>query len=328
MNAIEPDDPAIAGLTVAAWLDRQPDDADVKAAFRSMIEGLWCQPIGPHAAVVPDRQRPPHHQRGLASCSISWPRPCIRWPSDLAAISATGCGSATPVRTHRAWPGRRPRRSPDGRRIEAGAVLVAVPPVDGVDASRYRAGAAAAAGAALGAWQSGSGDQGAGALRHAPSGATAGLSGMVMWRDPHGLFACDASATTVTRRWSSSSAGRWRCDGDGLGEAGLRDDGRRPGWPPRSGPEAGDIHRPSRCATGPTTVERRRLQRSRRRHRRATTPKHVLRAGAPPLQFASSELSPSFPGYIEGAIVAGRIAAAKVPLGASVGAIATSASGS
>ena len=38
----------------------------------------------------------------------------------------------------------------------------------------------------------------------------------------------------------------------------------------------------------------------------------VIRAGAPPLFFASSELSPSFPGYIEGAIVAGREAAAKL----------------
>ena len=35
----------------------------------------------------------------------------------------------------------------------------------------------------------------------------------------------------------------------------------------------------------------------------------LLREGAGPLQFASSELSPSFPGYVEGAIVAGRIAA-------------------
>ena len=56
MNAIEPDDPAIAGLTVAAWLDRQSDPADAKAAFRSMIEGLWCQALEKHAALAPDRQ--------------------------------------------------------------------------------------------------------------------------------------------------------------------------------------------------------------------------------------------------------------------------------
>ncbi|RWH37960.1 MAG: FAD-dependent oxidoreductase, partial [Mesorhizobium sp.] len=42
MNWIEPDDPAIVGLTVASWLERQTDPVDAKAAFRSMIEGLWC----------------------------------------------------------------------------------------------------------------------------------------------------------------------------------------------------------------------------------------------------------------------------------------------
>ncbi|TIR42345.1 MAG: FAD-dependent oxidoreductase, partial [Mesorhizobium sp.] len=45
MNAIAPADPTIAGLTVAAWLDRQNDPGEAKAAFRSMIEGLWCQAL-------------------------------------------------------------------------------------------------------------------------------------------------------------------------------------------------------------------------------------------------------------------------------------------
>ena len=38
----------------------------------------------------------------------------------------------------------------------------------------------------------------------------------------------------------------------------------------------------------------------------------VLRAGLPRIQFAFSELSPSFPGYVEGAIVAGRASAERV----------------
>jgi len=42
MNAIAPDAPEIAGLTVAAWLEQQNDPDQAKAAFRSMIEGLWC----------------------------------------------------------------------------------------------------------------------------------------------------------------------------------------------------------------------------------------------------------------------------------------------
>ena len=35
----------------------------------------------------------------------------------------------------------------------------------------------------------------------------------------------------------------------------------------------------------------------------------VITAAAPPLHFACSEISPEYPGYIEGAIVAGRIVA-------------------
>jgi monoamine oxidase len=45
------------------------------------------------------------------------------------------------------------------------------------------------------------------------------------------------------------------------------------------------------------------------------------------MHFASSELSPSFPGYVEGAIVAGRIAARKI-IAELQSAIATKASGS
>ncbi|RWF60386.1 MAG: flavin monoamine oxidase family protein, partial [Mesorhizobium sp.] len=49
----------------------------------------------------------------------------------------------------------------------------------------------------------------------------------------------------------------------------------------------------------------------------------VILAGVPHVHFAASEVSPSFPGYVEGAIVAGRIAAARIQ-----SAIATKASGS
>src|SRR5262249_56926629 len=46
MNASDPDDRAIKGLTVGAWLDRQNDPSAAKASFHSLVEGLWCQPIG------------------------------------------------------------------------------------------------------------------------------------------------------------------------------------------------------------------------------------------------------------------------------------------
>lgn len=41
MKRTEPDDPAIAGLTVADWLVAQDASDGGKRAFRSMIEGLW-----------------------------------------------------------------------------------------------------------------------------------------------------------------------------------------------------------------------------------------------------------------------------------------------
>ena len=44
MNAIDAGRSGHRGLTVAAWLDRQHDPPG-KAAFRSMIEGLWCQAL-------------------------------------------------------------------------------------------------------------------------------------------------------------------------------------------------------------------------------------------------------------------------------------------
>ena len=44
----------------------------------------------------------------------------------------------------------------------------------------------------------------------------------------------------------------------------------------------------------------------------ATDAETVLRSGLADISFACSELSPSFPGYIEGALVAGREAAAEV----------------
>jgi len=63
-----------------------------------------------------------------------------------------------------------------------------------------------------------------------------------------------------------------------------------------------------------------------------TDAEDTLRAGAPPVFFASSELSPSYPGYIEGAIVAGREGARKIVAALRASGIqsasATSASGS
>ncbi len=59
----------------------------------------------------------------------------------------------------------------------------------------------------------------------------------------------------------------------------------------------------------------------------ATEAENTLRRGVAGITFASSELSPSFPGYIEGAIVAGRLAAQPI-IERLQSASATNASGS
>lgn len=70
------------------------------------------------------------------------------------------------------------------------------------------------------------------------------------------------------------------------------------------GPEAGKPLNPS-CATGPTTNGAAAAIVTSSSHVRYDA-EDVLRGGAGLVHFASSELSPFFPGYIEGAITAGR----------------------
>ena len=91
-----------------------------------------------------------------------------------------------------------------------------------------------------------------------------GLSGMVMWRDLP-----DCSPATSARMRSPGAgrlhrrplALRWRAlgaGGDARGDHRPADRGARPG--------GGGVHRDDARATGPTTLERRRLQRPHRRH--------------------------------------------------------------
>lgn len=132
---------------------------------------------------------------------------------------------------------------------------------------------------------------------------------MVMWREPAGLFAFDMSKDILhpmlgvfvggplALRWAAYGASRFRDEIISKLTAAF-------------GPEAGDIldftvrnwisDRWSGGAYSDLVVDM-----------HATDAEKLISTGAPPVHFASSELSPSFPGYIEGAIVAGRAAAAK-----------------
>ncbi|WP_376702981.1 flavin monoamine oxidase family protein [Mesorhizobium sp. ISC25] len=306
MNAIAPNDPAIAGLTVAAWLDRQADPDDAKAAFRSMIEGLWCLAMErlPLWYLIDNDRRVTNEVSELQY----FVRETIHsLADDLARDLGDRLRLNTAVEAIEDGPGGVRVVSPAGA-IEARAVLVAVPPMM---ASRvdFVPPLPAVLKRALGVWQSGAVIK---MLVRYPKAfwRDRGLSGMVMWRDPHGLFACDASRDEdhaalvvfiggpLAQRWRDLDDAALRAkvtskleEALGIEAAGIIDLSYRD-W-------TGD--RWSGGGYSDLIVDA-----------TATDAERIIRAGAPPIHFASSELSPSFPGYVEGAIVAGRIAALKI----------------
>jgi len=306
MNGIEPDDPMIAGLTVATWLDRQRDAADAKAAFRSMIEGLWCLALDkvPLWHLIDNDRRITNEVPELQY----FVRETMQ---SLADDLATDLGRRLRLNE----PVMRIEHGPQGVRltssngvIEALRALVALPPAT---ASRLEFAPAlpAALGKALAAWRSGAVIK---VLVRYPSAfwRDHGLSGMVMWRDLPGLFACDASRDddhpALVVFVGGPLALRWR----ELGDAALRA-GIAARLVEALGPQAAGIidlsyrdwtdDRWSGGAYSDLIVDV-----------TATGAERTILAGAPPVHFAASELSPSFPGYVEGAIVAGRIAAKRL----------------
>ena len=321
MNAIEPDDPSIAGMSVAAWLERQPDPADAKTAFRSMIEGLWCLAMDrvPLWHLIDNDRRitneVPELQYSLRDTMQSL-------AEDLAGDLGDRVRLNEPV--------TRIEHGPQGVRvvlasgaIEARKVLVALPPATTAKLD-FAPALPATLGRALGVWESGAVIKIL--VRYPqPFWRERDLCGMVMWRDFPGLFACDASKDADHAALVVFVGGPLALRWEGLGDSALRAEVTAR-LVSALGPEAADIvdfsqrdwiqDRWSGGAYSDLIVDV-----------TARDAERTIRAGAAPVHFASSELSPSFPGYIEGAIVMGRIAAKEI-LAALQSAIATSASGS
>jgi len=306
MDRISPDDPGIAGMSVAAWLEAQDEPADVKAAFRSLVEGLWCIDVDslPVWHLI-DNDRRITNEVGELQYSL------VETMHSLAVDLARRLGD----RVRLATPATRIEQSTEGVRvvteretIAAGAVLVAVPPVM---ASRiaYAPALPSALTHAIGAWRSGTVIKVLIRYEHA-FWRDSGRSGMVMWREPPGLFAFDLSRDAAHPSLAFFIGGPLAVDWGRLGEKGLRAEVTAR-LVAALGPEAGEVldmtirdwtgDRWSGGAYSDLIVDM-----------QARNAEATLRASTPPLFFASSELSPSFPGYIEGAIVAGREAAAKI----------------
>ncbi|RWP33484.1 flavin monoamine oxidase family protein [Mesorhizobium sp.] len=306
MNAIAPGDPTISGLTVAAWLERQNDPGEAKAAFRSMIEGLWCQALEklPLWHLIDNDRRITNEVSELQYFVLETMQSLA---DDLAGDLGDRLRLNTPVRTIDRRPGGVRLASTTGS-ITARIALIAMPPMMASKLD-FAPALPAALQKALGVWQSGA------VIKIQVRYATAfwrakGLSGMVMWRDPPALFACDASKDdgypALVVFVGGPLALRWR----ELGDAALRTEVTAR-LQQALGTDAGKFtdfsyrdwtdDRWSGGGYADLIIDT-----------SATEAEQTILAGAPPVYFASSELSPSFPGYVEGAIVAGRIAAQKI----------------
>ncbi|MFH1796480.1 MAG: FAD-dependent oxidoreductase [Pseudomonadota bacterium] len=302
---MDPDDPAIAGLTVAAWLARQPEDAEQKAAFRSMLEGLWCQPIDevPLWYMIDNDRRITNEQFELQHFPA---RTMHALAEDLAAELGERVRLSTPA-TRIEWSvGGVAVTTPAGK-VEARAAIVALPPSMAARLD-YAPALPAPLGHALSVWRSGWVIKLH--IRYARAfWLDRGLSGIVMFRDPAGLFACDTGTPqrpALTGFIGGPSALEWRERGTDR----IRDDFTAY-LTQALGPEAAkplDVlvrdwshDQWSGGAYSDLIMDM-----------AARDAEAVITAGVGPVHFACSEISPEYPGYVEGAIVAGRRVAERI----------------
>jgi len=305
-NRIDPRDPTIAGLTAEAWLARQSDPPDVKAGYQAMVEGLWCRPIGeiPLWYLIDNDRRTTSNGNELqyfvegsihavAEALAATLGPRLQLNTAVTHIARMD-GSVTVTTGNRDV-------------LKARQIIVAAPPVM---ASRiaHEPDLPKPLIDAFGAWKSGA------VIKtfvryERPFWRDRGLSGMVMWRDVLGLFACDVSsdqASALVVFAGGPLAAEWSGKGAEFiqseiirrivatlgSEAGDYTDFRMRDWVDDrwSGGGYSDV------ITDASAYDA----------------EAMIRAGVPPVHFAASELAPSFPAYIEGAIVAGREAAERV----------------
>ena len=304
-NAIEPDDPAIAGLTVRAWVEAQPDADDAKAGFLSSIEGLWCRPTDalPLWYLISNDRRitneVPELQYWLGETMHAL-------AEDLARPLGARLRLGKAVRTLRHNRDGVTAVTDDGE-VRASQAILAVPPVMARRIA-FEPRLPAEVSRALAAWVAGTVIKVS--LRYDRAfWREGGMSGTVFFLDPPGIYACDASrggrAALVVLVGGQLALDWGRLGADGLRTAILSRLtaalGAKAGHPIDVLVRDWTEDRWSGGGYSDTIAEM-----------GAYDAEDVLRRGLPRVVFAPSELSLSYPGYIEGAIVAGRAAVARV----------------
>lgn len=320
-NEIDPDDPKIAKLSVRAWAETQPDAYDAQWAFLGSIEGLWCQPTDllPLWYLISNDRRitneVPELQYFLKETMHSLAEDIGR---ELGARLRLG----EPVRAIRHGDHKVSVRT-DAGLYEAEHAILAVPPVM-ARRMTYDPPLPVELCQATSAWRSGKVIK-ALVRYEKPFWRDRGLSGSVFFLDPLGLYACDASRDddhpAIVVFAGGGLAERWRLLGPQAVRLAILEKlraalGHEAKTPLDLTMRDWTDDKWSGGGYSDTIMEF-----------SAKDAEAILRRGLPSVSFASSELSPSYPGYIEGAIVAGRAVAGEV-IASLQSAIATSASGS
>lgn len=303
MRSLDLTDPALARLTVGEWIDRQTDmPSDVTGSFRRLVKGLWCrapEDVALAYLVSNDRRITnayPELEMFLGDTMHALAEKLAESLGDRLRLSAPAT-SITMMQD-------KVEVDVEGRALTARHVIIAVPPVMArrIEISPPLPDTLTRA---LAAWEPGC------AIKlqigyRTPFWRDHGLNGSVMWSDPQGIYACDASYDDyfgIVVFLGGPLASEWHkrpqteladfvtaelaaAIGDQAGDPisiCIRD------W-------VNDAWSDGAYSDVITDLE-------------ATDAEAILLEGLPRLRFACSELSPSFPGYIEGAIVAGKQAA-------------------
>ena len=312
-----------SGMTAADWIAIQPDGQLEKAGFRSMMEGIWCRSL---------EEIPLWHllecERRITNSASELQYFVGETMYSLAADMSEELGDAVqlamPVDTVRHTAGK-VEVSTAGRTFTARRLIVALPPSRAAGLA-FSPALPAPLNMALGAWKPGT------VIKILLRYETAfwrdsGSSGTVMWHDPAGLYVCDASHSDkepgIVMFVGGPLAVEWQTGGeDAIRERALsalaEALGAKASHPLDISLRNWTDDTWSGGAYSDLIVDMDACQAER-----------LLLEGHGSVIFAASELSPSFPGYIEGAIVAGRIAAEKAAVSLNdQSRIATSASGS
>ncbi|MFP5078129.1 flavin monoamine oxidase family protein [Rhizobium sp. YIM 134829] len=302
LDEIDPADPALDGLSAADWLARREESPEAKRRFASMVQGLWCLPPD----IIPFWHLAESDQRNTAEDSElqfflkdGMATLAERMADDLGAALSLDTPVAR-IETHGSGVTIHSSRG----RIEARHVIVAVPPVK-ARAITYAPPLPSPLATALSAWRSGMVIKILILYRRRfwPESLSSGL----MWRDRQGLFLYDGSIDDARAGFIAFIGGSLAADWHQRDEGFMRAEilGRLSAvlGPQGAEPTAFLVRdwiddRWSGGGYSDVIIDA-----------AARGAEDRLRAGTAEITFASSELSPSFPTYIEGAIIAGEEAA-------------------